>query len=367
MSLFNRQQIQTSKTDLRQLKVSNDTIDTDLLASDQVVLKIESFGFSANNITYALFGEKMGYWGFFPAEEGFGIMPIWGFATVEYSNHPLISIGEKVFGYLPFATHLVISAGKVTPHDFYDINEQRHSISSVYDQYVRCNADPAYDSAKQDWQLNFRPLFMTSFVLDDFVREIATKSVNTIILTSASSKTAYGTAFLLRQHAQRSGLNYQVVGLTSNKNRSFTNQIGCYDQVVGYQDFASLDKSANSIVLDFSGNKPLLLELQSHFANNLEKMIYIGVTDVDSQAQSFAGELNGEFFFAPTQVNKRIKEWGGKGFMQRYSEAWGTFSQHMKPYLQTTYLQGIDDIKQIYLQGVDGNFLTNQMYVLRFD
>ncbi|MFA3793216.1 DUF2855 family protein [Aliiglaciecola sp. SL4] len=366
MPVFTRQQIQTNKTELSKLAVVKDSINTDSLGSDEVVLKVESFGFSANNITYALFGEKMGYWGFFPAQDGFGIMPIWGFATVEYSNSPDLVVGEKVFGYLPFATHLVITAGKITANDFYDVSPARKSISSVYDQYVRCSADPAYDPNKEDWQLNFRPLFMTSFVLDDFVGEIANPDTVNIVLTSASSKTAYGAAYLLKQHCKERGLNYNVVGLTSVNNKAFTQKTVCYDLVLDYQKFATLDKNASTIVLDFSGNKPLLLDLQGHLNTSMQKMIYIGVTDVESQAKSYAGELHGEFFFAPTQVNKCMKEWGGKGFMQRYAVAWGGFSKHMKPLLSTTNITGGEAIQEIYLDGLAGKFDTSQMYVLRF-
>ncbi|MEP4891893.1 MAG: DUF2855 family protein [Aliiglaciecola sp.] len=366
MPVFTRQQIQTNKTELSKLAVVKDSINTDSLGNDEVLLKVESFGFSANNITYALFGDKMGYWGFFPAQDGFGIMPIWGFATVEYSNSPDLVVGEKVFGYLPFATHLVITAGKITANDFYDVSPVRKSISSVYDQYVRCSADPAYDPNKEDWQLNFRPLFMTSFVLDDFVGEIANPDTVNIVLTSASSKTAYGAAYLLKQHCKERGLNYNVVGLTSASNKAFTEKTACYDQVLDYQDFATLDKNANTIVLDFSGNKPLLLDLQEHLNTSMQKMIYIGVTDVESQAKSYAGELHGEFFFAPTQVNKRMKEWGGKGFMQRYAVDWGGFSKHMEPLLSTTNIAGVEAIQKIYLDGLAGKFDTSQMYVLKF-
>ncbi|MDO6693268.1 DUF2855 family protein [Aliiglaciecola sp. 3_MG-2023] len=366
MPVLTRQQIQTNKSNLSKLAVVKGSINTDFLAKDEVVLKIDSFGFSANNITYALFGEKMGYWGFFPAQEGFGIMPIWGFATIEYSNNPDLVVGEKVFGYLPFATHLVITAGKITANDFYDVSPVRKSISSVYDQYVRCNADPAYDPKKEDWQLNFRPLFMTSFVLDDFIGEIATPDTTNIVLTSASSKTAYGAAYLLKKHCKSRGLNYNVVGLTSKHNKAFTQKTACYDQVLDYQAFSTLDKSDKTIVLDFSGNKPLLLDLQAHLSASLQKMIYIGVTDVESQAKSYAGELQGEFFFAPTQVNKRMQEWGGKGFMQRYAVAWGGFSQHMESLLGTTNIKGIDAIQRIYLDGLSGQFDTSQMYVLQF-
>ena len=42
------------------------------LAEGQARLGVRRFGFSANNITYAVFGDLMGYWSFFPSDEGWG-------------------------------------------------------------------------------------------------------------------------------------------------------------------------------------------------------------------------------------------------------------------------------------------------------
>lgn len=366
MTSFSNQQVHINKANLSELSTQTKTIDTADLGDNQVVLKIDSFGFSANNITYALMGDKMGYWGFFPAPAGYGIVPIWGFAVVAFSNHPDIDIGERVFGYLPMASHLVITADKVTDQSFFDIDESRKSISSVYDQYVRCAADPGYQADKEDWQLNFRPLFMTSFVLDDFVSEKMTASTQQIVLTSASSKTAYGAGFLLKQAKHERNANYRVVGLTSASNVEFTQMSGCYDEVLSYEDYAQLSRREDSFVLDFAGNKPLLLALQEHLAESMQGMIYIGVTDVKSQMQSFAGDLKGEFFFAPSQVKRRTQEWGGLGFMQKYAQAWQAFSTHIENLVTTTEINGIESIKTLYLNGLKGQFDTNKMYVVRF-
>lgn len=366
MTFVANTQIQINKSNLGQCKTVQQDIDYSALKADQVVLEIESFGFSANNITYALMGDQMGYWGFFPADDGYGILPIWGFAVVTFSNHPHIQVGEKVFGYLPMASHLVITAGDVSAQSFYDVDDSRKSISSVYDQYVRCAVDPGYSAKKEDWQLNFRPLFMTSFVLDDYVGEKITAQTKQIVLTSASSKTAYGAGFLLKHFKQERGVNYEVIGLTSPGNVAFTEASGCYDRVVSYDQFASLNQQQGTIILDFAGNKPLLLNLQSHFADAMQLMVYIGVTDVESQKETFAGELRGELFFAPSQVKKRTQEWGGAGFMQKYAVAWGAFSAHIEPVLSTTHFNGVEAITKLYQDGLQGKFETDKMYVVTF-
>ncbi|MDP3171152.1 MAG: DUF2855 family protein, partial [Polaromonas sp.] len=53
------------------------------LADGQVRIHVDSFALTSNNITYAAFGDAMNYWQFFPtAEDGWGIIPVWGFGTV---------------------------------------------------------------------------------------------------------------------------------------------------------------------------------------------------------------------------------------------------------------------------------------------
>ena len=360
-------QIQINKSDLSQLKTTELELDLASLGKDQVLLKIDSFGFSANNITYALFGQKVGYWGFFPAQQGYGIIPLWGFATVVHSNHADIKIGEKVYGYLPMATHLVITAGQVNAQSFYDVDAQRKSISPVYDQYVRCATDPGYQADKEVWQLNYRPLFMTSFVLDDFAGEQMSDQVTTVIITSASSKTAYGAAFLLKLHEASRKQNYKVVGLTSESNLEFTKQTGCYDEVLSYEDYTQLNRDDKSCVLDFAGNKTLLLNVKSHLGANLEKLIFIGATDVKAQVNKAEGELGGELFFAPSQVKKRYGDWGAKEFLKKYAIAWHQFSIQIESLISTREVNGLDEIIALYLQGLKGDFKTTEMILAKFD
>jgi hypothetical protein len=359
-------EIWIDKANLAQTKMATTSIDTEQLHQDEVLLKTDDFGFSANNITYALFGDKMGYWGFFPAAEGYGKVPIWGFATVIASNHSEIAIGEKVFGYLPLASHLLITAGKVTEHGFYDVAQRRKTISPVYDNYVRCANDPGYDKDKEAWQLNYRPLFMTSFVLDDYVGEQINQQTKSVILTSASSKTAYGAAFLLKHHKQQRAANYQVIGLTSKHNKAFTESSGCYDKVVCYDDIAELDMAGDNWVLDFAGNKELLLDLQKHGADTPAKLIFIGATDVESQTDKPQAKIDGELFFAPAQVKKRIGEWGSQGFGMKYAKAWTHFSKQIENLVRVTEVQGEKSIDDLYKAGLAGKFATNEIIVARF-
>lgn len=359
-------EIWIDKQNLGQTQLTDHSLALSSLGPNQVLLKVESVGFSANNVTYALLGDRLGYWGFFPAGEGWGKLPLWGFAVVQASNHPDISVGEKVFGYLPSASHLVITADKVTPEGFYDVDEQRKSINSVYDHYVRCASDPGYSADREAWQLNYRPLFMTSFVLDDYTGEIASESTKRVILTSASSKTAYGAAFLLKHHRKNRNLDYKVVGLTSNGNKEFVANSECYDEVISYDELDQVALNGENIVLDFAGNKSLLLQIQERTTEQPARMIFVGVTDVASQADKTEGHVDGEMFFAPAQVKKRTKELGPKGFLQAYGMAWHEFAKHINDLVTIKELNGVENVQKLYLEGLAGKFDTSEILVARF-
>lgn len=362
-------EIWIEKSNVANTKVIEKTVDIAQLSSDEVLLKIDTLGFSANNVTYSVFGDKMGYWGFFPADDKWGIVPMWGFATVLESNHADVKVAEKVFGYLPMASHLVIKAGKISATHFFDISEKRKSISPVYDNYVRCATDPGYQADREAWQLNYRPLFMTSFVLDDFVGEglaTADQPIKQVILTSASSKTAYGAAHLLLKHKAERGLDYEVVGLTSAGNKSFTQDLNCYDQVISYDEVAQLGQDKSSWVLDFAGNKSLLLNLQNQFADKLDKLVLIGSTDVDAQQDKPNGHLDSEFFFAPSQVKKRTGEWGQAGFAAQYAKAWQSFAVHMNDKVQVAEYLGAKAIEALYHTGLENKLNNLEINVLKF-
>ena len=67
------------------------------LQPGQVRLAIDSFSLTANNLTYAAFGEAMQYWQFFPSgQEGLGCLPVWGFATVCESGVEGVQVGRRV-------------------------------------------------------------------------------------------------------------------------------------------------------------------------------------------------------------------------------------------------------------------------------
>ena len=222
--------IQVNRKNFHDYKVTTkDTPSASDLAEGQILVKVDQFAFTANNITYAAVGEVVGYWKFFPVSDDWGIIPVWGFADVIASKNEGIKVGERFYGYYPMGSHLIMSPAKVKPTNFMDGIEHRQALPPIYNNYINTKTDPGYSKDGEAIQSLFRPLFTTSFLIDDFMDDNDFFGGQTIILTSASSKTAIGLAALLAQ--RKGGRNLNVVGLTSKGNMDFVNGLGYYDSV----------------------------------------------------------------------------------------------------------------------------------------
>src|SRR5580698_5088484 len=196
------------RDDLRECRIVKSGVPE--LKPGQALLRVDSFGLSANNVTYAVLGEMMSYWGFFPAESGWGRIPMWGFAEVERSEASDVAPGTRVYGYLPPSSYLVVTPVAADASGFVDGSPHRAALPSTYQRYAATDADPFYRADTEDLQMLLRPLFFTSFLIEDQLVDDGLAARGPIVISSASSKTAIGTAFGL---AERGGV--ELIGLTS--------------------------------------------------------------------------------------------------------------------------------------------------------
>ena len=300
------------------------------LLEGQARLVIEHFALTANNITYASFGQAMKYWQFFPAgDEAWGCLPVWGYASVLESRVDGLALGQRVYGYLPAGTHLVVQASKVSARGFVDAAAHREELAAVYNQYSFVDAAEPQDRHAEGLQAVLRPLFTTSFLIDDFLDDNHFFGAEQVVLSSASSKTAYGTAFCLARRRGSLGAP-QVVGLTSAANRAFTRSLGCYDLVLAYDELPNLDAATVAVYVDFAGSAALRRQVHEHFGERLAYSSSIGGTHW--QALGSASRLPGPrptLFFAPAQIAKRSapppEGWGAAELQRRLAVAWQAF------------------------------------------
>jgi hypothetical protein len=350
------------RNDLQQCKVIETRLpDAARLPDGALLISINRFAFTANNITYAVLGDELKYWQLFPAPESFGNIPVWGFGDVIASRHPGISDGESLFGYFPMATHLVIEAADVSKRGLRDAAAHRQGVAPVYNAYARVSGDPAYAGRQGDYQALLRPLFMLSFLVDDFLAENEFYGARSVILSSASSKTAFGLAHLL--HTLRKGI--RVIGLTSAANADFVGSLGCYDEVVTYDRVTSMPPDRPVAFVDMAGNSALRETLHRHFGDQMKYSGRIGLTHRGSSPDE--PPLPGAkpvWFFAPDQIRKRAKEWGPGGIEARFGSAWLGFAPMLDSWLNVIEGKGPATVKQIYLDTLNGRVPPDQGLIL---
>ena len=324
-------------------------------ADGEAVLRVDRVGLTANNVTYAVLGESFRYWEFFPAGEGRGRVPLWGFAEVVSSCVDGVEVGQRVYGYLPPATHLLVRPGRVDARGFRDASTHRTALPSPYNAYSLTTGDTAYEPDREDLQVLFRPLFFTSFLLADLLAE---QDARVLAVSSASSKTSYGTAFLLR------GGDAEVVGLTSPANVGFTEALGCYDRVLAYDEVAQLSAVPTAYV-DLAGSTPLRQALHDQLRGDLVLDLVVGVTHQDgSRAGTLAG-ARPTAFFAPDRMTTRTADWGREGLDQRFGDAWRRFVPVAEPLVDVRVSQGPEALRGVWLEVLSGRSDPRTGHVLQ--
>lgn len=356
--------------DLRHTQLVADDADSVALAAGEVRLRITDFALTSNNITYGAFGEAMHYWDFYPCSvAGWGRIPVWGFADVVESTVEGIAAGERFYGYFPMSSHVVLQPVQVNAGGFADGAPHRRELHAVYNRYLRCSTDPGYRADQEAHIALLRPLFVTSFLIDDFLADNRFFGAASVLLSSASSKTAYGTAFCLAHPAGAEGA-VRVIGLTSPGNLDFTRGLGCYDEVVSYDEVQRLPAGVPTVYVDMSGSASLRDTVHRHFGDALKYSCSVGGTHWDElgSGKGLPGPRP-TLFFAPAQIKKRLGDWGPAGLGERIAAAWlafmGRVDDPASPWLTVIRGEGADEVERVYRDLVEGRTNPREGHVLR--
>ncbi|MBS4047095.1 MAG: DUF2855 family protein [Alphaproteobacteria bacterium] len=358
-------QFQVQKADLNKTRFVDAVLHADDLQPDQILVKIDSFALTANNITYAQLGDVMSYWGFFPPngqngeDDAWGIIPVWGFADVIASRHPAIAVDERIFGYFPMATHLVMTPGKLTDSNFIEAAPHRAKLPPAYNSYLRITADPTFSEDFEAYQSLLRPLFITSFLIDDFLSDEKFFGAQTVILSSASSKTAFGLAHLLHRHKGAT-----VVGLTSGSNRAFVEGLGCYDRVVTYDEIGQ-QPVEDAVYVDFAGSAEVRRAVHEHYGDHLKYSCAVGMShrEMNPPGKGLPG-AKPIFFFAPDRMVKRSKDWGRGGMETRLNAAWTEFVPALQGSITVVRGTGRSAVEAAYRSMLAGSVKPDEGHVL---
>ena len=335
-------------THVRPLALSDDSTPPE----GSVLLAVERFGFSANNVTYATFGEAMGYWSFFPAPDGQGQIPVWGHARVLRSGHPDVAEGAELYGFLPMATHLLVAPDRADERGFSDGSPHRAARAAVYNRYLLRAVDPfAAASPGPELEVVLRPLFTTSFLLEADLAQAGYHGADAVVFTSASSRTALGAAHLISTRERRPA----VVGLTRADHVADVRAVGCYDRVLAYDDVPSLPVGTTAVV-DLCGDGSVVADLHHRLGDALVHSSIVGATHWQAEPVDTAG-LPGAprtFFFAPEAADRLRATAGAAAVEAALVAGWRSFSEVMAGWLTPSTAVGADAVTAAYRSTLAG-------------
>lgn len=321
------------------------------LEPGEVRLMVERFALTANNITYGVIGEAFGYWRFFPAPDGLGRIPVWGFARVVESASPDVAEGLRLFGYLPMSTHFT---ARMVPgkEGYVDASPHRAELPPTYNAYAQAPED-----GLDDFRALLRPLLMTSFLLDDFLGE--DPDLKTLVLSSASSKTAMGLAWF----AQRRGI--EVVGLSSPGNAERLEGLGLYDRIVPYEAASALRLQGPVAYVDFAGRREATAAVHEALGPALTRSLIVGGTHWEARGggEALAG-VAPVLFFAPDQIRKRSKEWGPAALQARFDEGLAAFVAENE-WLRLVQHRGAQALLAAYHDVLEGRVRPEDGHIIR--
>ena len=353
------QEFQINKGDLTLSRLIDTPAST--ISDGQVLVKIDRFAFTANNITYAVMGDYLRYWQFFPPNgdeaEKWGIIPVWGFADVVASHSDELAIGERLFGYFPPADELVMTPSNVNPNSFIEASAHRTDLPPSYNMYRRVTNESGYDRANDNERMLLFVLHLTSFCIHDLLESNDWFGAEQVVIISASSKTSTGLAYGLADDKN----SPQVIGLTSERNIDFVNSINAYDSVLSYDNLEQIDAAKPTVIIDMSANTDVLSRLHTHLGDNMLYTSNVGLTHWDEPRQ-VEGILQSRShqFFAPSHIQQRIKDWGPQEFGKRSMGYVMNSTAKSRAWLKVKELDGVNGLAGVYKDVCDGKVAADE-------
>ncbi len=280
-----------------------------------------------------------------------GRVPVWGFGDVVESDVAGVAEGTRVYGYFPLADELVVAPGRIDDRGFSDSTPTREAVPTVYSRYSVTTADRVYRPEREDQQMLLWPLFVTSFVVDDFLGDHDLFGARTVVVSSASSKTAIGAAFLL---AERDGVERGRPDVAGQPGvRPVAGLLRLRPPLRRRRRTRPTDRPC---YIDVAGRKDVTHAVHTRLGGALRYSMVVGDTHWDD-ATTAEGTLPGpppEFLFAPVQIAKRRTDWGRDGFEEAVAEAWDRFVPWTDGWLTIRHAAGAAATEAVYRDVLDG-------------
>ena len=333
----------------------------------EIILSVDKLALTANSISYGLAGKSglIRYLDIYPTVENHGNLPCWGYADVVISKHPEVAIGDRVYGFLPIASHVIVKPGRFTKSGFTDINDLRSVLPAFYNEYAYTKSEPGYAPEYEDTIIMFRPLFGTSYLMQTYCEDHAFHGATRVVVTSASAKTAMGFGYLMKKHY---GDQIETIGLTSNKNLDFVNSLDCFNQVLTYDEVEQIEAGPETIIFDVAGNDEVVAKVHQQLGDTIPYSGSVGKTHWDTGRFGSKSELPGArpvFWSGPDQIMSLRERHGAGEVMRRMGESMFDFVVAAHAWINMSHSTGPDAIKTKIQSMLAGEVSAQEGIVLR--
>lgn len=316
------------------------------LPSEGIVVAIDRFALTANNITYAKLGEALHYWRYFPAPQSFGRVPVWGVASVVATSAKGVAEGERVYGFFPISTRCALTPSLRGSAGFVDVAPHRADLPPTYNEYRLIDRDPSFDGRREDAFIALRPLFSLGFFLAERLAEQAFFGAAQVVVSSASSKAATALAHQL-------GAGVEKVGLTGERNLAAVEGAGLFDRAIAYSAIGHDEGlgSRPAVFVDIAGDPEIADRVTRRLGPALVHTISVGATRGDGgqiQSPASGSADDTEVFFAPAHILRLREQWGAARLRERLAEGWAKFADAVEGRVAFQIYSGRASIARAY-------------------
>jgi hypothetical protein len=327
-----RTELQVKRASIGETRVVTSNVAA--LADGHVRLVVEHVALTANNVTYAQFGDMLDYWNFYPVDAEWGLVPAMGWARIVQSNVAGLDIGTRYYSWYPMATTVDIQATP-TRTGFRDDGPHRSKHAGAYRSYQRTDLDGLYTNESDEHRHELlRGLYLTGFLIDRFFAAQNYFGAEQAIVMSASSKTALGYASCVRANG-----GVRTVGVTSESNRAFVNSIGLYDHVVSYAEL-DLIETRPSVVVDMAGAGAAVAAVHGLLGDLIAYSMIVGKSHHDAPPVPVPAGPQPAMFFAPTAMDAGLTELGAEEYARQTKAGLAGFIDSSHEWLAVEHRHG---------------------------
>ena len=251
-------------------------------ADGEARLRVERFGFTANNLTYGAFGEQMGYWRFFPAPRRLGPDPRVGLRRGDRIQGARHRAGPAVLRLLPD----VLDGDDAPAGRRRRLRGRRRAPrgpSRDLQPLLRGHARGRFRARARRRHRGDAPAVHDRMA--DRASSWRPRAAGRWRSRARRARPRTATAYALCQLEDAPA----VIGLTSARNTDFVRSLGFYDTVLTYDEADQLPRGEDLRYVDMAGDADLRRAVHEHLGDDLRASIVVGATHWDHASLDTGG------------------------------------------------------------------------------